>query len=145
MVSTYNLLNHAYCRTFFTVNTNASYKQLGAVIGQNNKPIDFLLGILTNPQCRIFYQRDNNLTPEEPQLYQVSSPKMSGSAEFPIEGCRGRSTSCTNLRIHFVHCHVRYMPVSMEEYNRPPNLPPQLINVHYLIRYQQTTPQQRPL
>ena len=33
----------------FTLQTNASDKQLGAVISQNNKPIEFFSGIMRNP------------------------------------------------------------------------------------------------
>ena len=36
----------------FTVHTDASDKQLGAVIGQNNKPIAFFSIILSKPQRR---------------------------------------------------------------------------------------------
>ena len=43
MVSTETLLNDPDCKTTFTVHTYAYYKQLGAIISLNNKPIDFFL------------------------------------------------------------------------------------------------------
>ena len=50
MVSAENLLNYPYWKIPFTVHTDASDKQLGAVIGQNYKPISFFLIKLINPQ-----------------------------------------------------------------------------------------------
>ena len=40
MVSSETLLSYPYCKLPFTVQTYTSDKQLGAVISQNNKPID---------------------------------------------------------------------------------------------------------
>ena len=34
-------------------------------------------------------------------------------------GCKGRATTRTNLRINFLHCHVRYTIVILEEGNCP--------------------------
>ena len=39
MVSAYTLLSYPYWKLSFTVPTDASDKQLGSVISQNNKPI----------------------------------------------------------------------------------------------------------
>ena len=50
MVSVETLLNDPECKITFTVHTDASDKQLGAVISQNNKPISCLSKILINPQ-----------------------------------------------------------------------------------------------
>ena len=41
MGSAETLLNSTYCTITFTVYTDASDKQLGAVISHNNKPITF--------------------------------------------------------------------------------------------------------
>ena len=37
----------------------------------------------------------------------------------PVEGCGGRESTGTNLRTHFVHLHVWYKIVIMEEGNPP--------------------------
>ena len=50
MVSAETLLSYPDCKLSFTVNTDASDKQLGAVIIQNTKPIAFFYRILSKPQ-----------------------------------------------------------------------------------------------
>ena len=50
MVSAETLLNYPDSKLPLTVHTDASDKQLGAVISQNNKPIAFLSRKLSNPQ-----------------------------------------------------------------------------------------------
>ena len=50
MVSAENLLSYPYWTILFTVHTNTSDKQLGAVISQNNKAIEFLEIRLSKPQ-----------------------------------------------------------------------------------------------
>ena len=50
MVSDKTLLSYLYWKLSFTVHTSAYYKQLGAVIIQNNKRIAFFSRILRNPQ-----------------------------------------------------------------------------------------------
>ena len=70
-------------------------------------------------------QGDNTTTPAYTQLYQVSFPKTVGLVECPSKGCRGRGTIQDNLRIHFVHRHVRDKIVILEEGN---HLHPQLPN-----------------
>ena len=50
VVSAEMLLNYPYRTIPFTVHTDASDKQLSAVISQNNKPIAFILVILIKPQ-----------------------------------------------------------------------------------------------
>ena len=41
---------YPYWKINFTANTDVSDKQVGAVISHNNKPIEFLSNILSNPQ-----------------------------------------------------------------------------------------------
>ena len=50
MVSDDTLLSYPDWEITFTVHTDASDKHLGAVINQNNKPIDFFSRILSKPQ-----------------------------------------------------------------------------------------------
>ena len=51
MVSSDTLFSYTGCKITFMVHTNASDKQLVALIIQNNKPIAFLLLRLSKPQC----------------------------------------------------------------------------------------------
>ena len=50
MVYAENLLSYPYWTIPFIVHTDASDKQLGAVVSKNNKPIAFLSRIISNPQ-----------------------------------------------------------------------------------------------
>ena len=50
MVFDETILNYTDWTIFFTVNTDASDKQLSAVISHTNKPIAFLSGIFHKPQ-----------------------------------------------------------------------------------------------
>ena len=44
------VLSYQYWKLSFNVHTNTSDKQLGAIIGHNNKPIDFFSSRLRKPQ-----------------------------------------------------------------------------------------------
>ena len=61
MVSGETLLSYTDCKLPFTVNTDASDKQLGAVISKNNKPIDFLSRKLIKPQRNYTRSEKENL------------------------------------------------------------------------------------
>ena len=50
MVSDETLLSYPYCKLTFKIHTDASDKQLGDVISQNNEPIAFFSRIFSNPQ-----------------------------------------------------------------------------------------------
>ena len=52
MVSAETLLCYLYCTIMFTVNIDASDKQLSDVISQNDKPIIFLNIIWNKLQCK---------------------------------------------------------------------------------------------
>ena len=60
----------------------------------------------------------------DPMLYQASFPRAAGSVEFPVEGCGGRASTCTNLQIYSVQRHVQDTIVIMEEGNHPHPLCP---------------------
>ena len=62
----------------FTVHTDASDKQLGAVISQNNKPINFLSRKLSKPQR-------NNTTTEKELLAIVECLKQFRGIPFGYE------------------------------------------------------------
>ena len=49
MLSDETLFRHLYWKLPFTVHNDAYDKQLGAVINQNNKPVDFFSRILSKP------------------------------------------------------------------------------------------------
>ena len=53
------------------------------------------------------------------RLYRVSFLWAAVLVGCLVEGCRGRSLTCTNLWIHFVYRHVWYRIVIMEEVNCP--------------------------
>ena len=55
----------------------------------------------------------------DPRLYRVSFPISAGSIGFIVGGCKGRVTTRTNLRIHFVHRHIGNMVLILEGGNRP--------------------------
>ena len=54
----------------------------------------------------------------DPMIYRVSFPRVTESIGYPVEVCKGRETTRTNLRIHFILQHMRDMIVIMEEGNR---------------------------
>ena len=56
---------------------------------------------------------------DEAQTYRVSFLKHLSRLWCLVAGCLGGASSRTNLRIHFVHCHVRDAIVILEEGNRP--------------------------
>ena len=51
MFSAEILIRYPYWKLSFTVHTDAFDKQLGAVISNNNKPIDFFSRKWIKPQC----------------------------------------------------------------------------------------------
>ena len=59
MVTAETLLSYTYWTLLFTVHTDESDKQLGAVISHKNKPITFFSRILIKPQ------RNYNTTEQE--------------------------------------------------------------------------------
>ena len=63
MVSAETLLSYPGWTMTSTVHTDASDKQLGAVISKNNKPIDFFSIILSKPQC--------NYTTDEKEILAI--------------------------------------------------------------------------
>ena len=72
------LLRYPYCKILFTVHTDASYKQSGAIISHNNKPISFFSRILSKPQLN-YTTTDNEL------LEMVECPKLFRGILFGYE------------------------------------------------------------
>ena len=61
-------------------------------------------------------------TPAEgrvPQEYRISFPAKGGPRTCPVEGCLGKLTTRTAMRVHFVHRHVIETVVILEEGNSP--------------------------
>ena len=54
---------------------------------------------------------------QDPRLYRVSLSRVDGSVGCPLEGCRGRVKTLTNLWIHFMHLHEKDTIVILEEGN----------------------------
>ena len=69
MVSDENLLSYPDWKIPLMVHTNASDKQLGAIINKNNKPKELLSRILIKPQR-------NYTTSDKELLAIVESPKQ---------------------------------------------------------------------
>ena len=51
--------------------------------------------------------------------YKMSFPTQGGPQRCPVEGCPGALSTRTAMRVHFVHRHVQYTVVIMEEGNLP--------------------------
>ena len=60
-----------------------------------------------------------NLPPPDPRLYKVYLPWTTGFEKCPVESCGGWVSTSTNLRIHFVQCHIQGKIVILEEDNHP--------------------------
>ena len=54
-----------------------------------------------------------------PTQYRVSFPAILALLRFPVEGCRGTSSSKTNLRLNFAYRHPQNIIVILEEGNKP--------------------------
>ena len=53
----------------------------------------------------------------EPQTYHMAYPNARGPRKFPVKGCRGWSETRTAMRDNFLHMHVRYTEIILEEGN----------------------------
>ena len=56
---------------------------------------------------------------EDPMTYRMSFPARAGPRTCAVEGCSGRSSTWTAMKVHFWHCNVRYTVVNLEEGNLP--------------------------
>ena len=54
-----------------------------------------------------------------PQSYKMSFPEKGGPQKCLVEGCPGRVSTRTEMRVHFVHRHVLDTVVILEEGNSP--------------------------
>jgi Zn ribbon nucleic-acid-binding protein len=55
----------------------------------------------------------------QPAVFTISFPKVTPTANCPIEGCPGTATSHVNLRRHFMHRHPRDTLIICEEGSVP--------------------------
>ena len=53
----------------------------------------------------------------EPRTYRMAFLTRSGPRPCPVEGCSGRASTQTAMRVHFWHRHVRDTVVILEEGN----------------------------
>ena len=56
---------------------------------------------------------------EEKRTYRMAFPDKGGPRSCPVEGCPGRAAMRTAMRVHFLHRHVWYTVVILEEVNLP--------------------------
>ena len=55
----------------------------------------------------------------EPRTYRLTFPVRAGPRLCPVEGCSGRASTRTTMRVHFWHQHVRDTVVILEEGKLP--------------------------
>ena len=55
----------------------------------------------------------------QPAVFTISFPKVTPTADYPIEGCPGTATSHVNLRRRFMHLHPRDTLVIRDEGSVP--------------------------
>ena len=53
----------------------------------------------------------------DPHMYRMSLLSVEVPQNFPVEGCRGRPSSREELRVHFLHRHIRDTMVTLEDDN----------------------------
>ena len=50
----------------------------------------------------------------EPQTYRMNFPTAGAPQEFPVEGCRGKTTKRTSMRVKLLNRHVRDTLIILE-------------------------------
>ena len=58
----------------------------------------------------------------DPITYRLTFPAMAGPRSYPVEGCSGRASTRTAMKVHFWNRHVRDTMVILEEGNPPPSM-----------------------
>ena len=56
---------------------------------------------------------------DEPRTYRMAFPTKAGPKPCQVEGCSGRASTQTAMRVQFWHHHVRDTVVILEEVNLP--------------------------
>ena len=56
---------------------------------------------------------------DDPRTYRMTFPMRVGPRPCPVEGCSGRASTRTTMRVHFWHRHVRDTVLILEEGNLP--------------------------
>ena len=55
----------------------------------------------------------------ETRIYRIAFSKRARPRPCPVEGCSGRASTRTAMRVHFWHWHVRDIVVILEDGNIP--------------------------
>ena len=55
----------------------------------------------------------------EPQTYKIYFPTAGGARNCPVKGCQVWAATRTAMKVHFLHRHVRYTIIILEEGNLP--------------------------
>ena len=58
---------------------------------------------------------------DEPRTYRMAFPTKAGPMSCPAEGCSGRVSTRTAVRVYFWNRHVRDTVAILEEGNPPPH------------------------
>ena len=62
---------------------------------------------------------DEKIRVDKPRTFRRKFPAKEGPRPCQVEGCSGRATTQTSMRVHFWHRHVRDTVVILEEGNLP--------------------------
>ena len=70
-------------------------------------------------EAGVMWQWDTPTPDGEPQKYRMAFLTKGRPREFPVEGCRGRAETRMEMRVHFLHRHLRDTVIVLEYCNTP--------------------------